>query len=585
MSFESFLEKITTPASPDSVLVCEASFTGLRAFIVDKKGDKLTVSHETNSTLIDLNEAVNEVAQKVRQLGWKGQHAIVVSPAVCLTVLDLKLPAKNKLQVQQIAETIQWEFEPAFNEYKSVLTIGQVLQVQGLLNASQVDEVLQQQNAIIDSKSNTVEYKRFGELVLAAGFMKKKQLDDALIRQRWFVGEGDSMKCGWHALTWQPFAEIGDFKWLVAGVRQDLLREWQAAFSKCEVKLEAIYPVAGGVANALNDDAEDAHQGLAQSQKVLLEVHNGVMCAVAVSNDSPMKIQTMPCTADTLLGGINELLSGIGDADDVPILLIDCLSESQQASEQLTIDIQNILTRPVRRLATIPGKISLPMRNATRHFMRVKEAGHVEGVSVHEPLPAVMQRFSTRSVLATVLVFALIALAELGVFSSGLFIEHKIAAISEDVGKIRSEVKRINTKISTIKTLQQEIQKKEADKKNSTTMITLLTKELPERNQTLTLLMDKLQLSVTEDVVINSIKENTMLGFDIRAWTLSDQAAQTFVKNFQLAINSMNFSVKNLTVSEETGRLGLLGYSVNFSITQHSETEWNRRRVLPKPRY
>jgi hypothetical protein len=583
MLFETFLEKITTPASPDTVLVCEASFTGLHAFVVDKKGDKLTVGYEASTALLDLNEAVTEVVQKVRQQGWKGRHAIVVSPAVCLTVLDLNVPAKNKLQVQQIAETVQWEFEPAFNQYKSVLSIGQILQVLGLLNADQVDEVLQQQNAIINSKSNAVEYKRFGELALAAGFIKKKQLDDALSRQRWFMSEGDAIKCGWHALPWQPFADMGDYKWLVAGIRQDLQREWQAAFTKAEVKLEAVYPVAGGVDNFSADD--DKHTDIADSQKLIVQLHEGVMSAIALSNDTPMQMQAMPCTTETLLGGMNELITGIGDVDDVPIYLMDCISTSEPAAEQLSNDIQTILTRPVRRLANASGKMIPAMRNATRHYMRVKEVGHVVGVTVHEPLPPVMQRFSTRAILAAALMIALIALAELGVFSSEFLIKHQIASISEDVEKIRSEVKRINTKISTIKTLQQDIGKKEAERKNATTMINLLTKELPERNQTLILLMDKLQESVTEEVVINSIKENTLLGFDIRAWTLSDQAAQSFVKDFQLAIHSMNFTVKNLTVSEEKGRLGLLGYGVSFSITPHSDTEWKRRLALPKPRY
>lgn len=582
MLFESFLEKITTPASPDNVLVVEASFNKLRAVVVDKKGDKLILSHETSSTLLDLHDAVHEVVQKVRQLGWKGQHAIVISPAVCLSMLDLNLPAKNKLQVQQIAETIQWEFEPAFNQYKNILSIGQILQIQGLLNASQVEEVLQNQNVLLDSKSSTVEYKRFGELAIVAGFIKKKQLDDALSRQQWFVSEGDSIKCGWHALTWQPMAEVGDYKWMVAGVKQDLLRQWQAAFSKHEVKLEAMYPTAGGIAHYPVQDKASQERN---STEVILEVQPGMMSAIVVANDVPMQIQTMPCTSETLLGGINELLTGLGDVDDLPISLVDSLSNTEQESELLTADIQNILTRPVERLANLPGKISQPMRNATRHFMRVKEVGHVEGVSVHEPLPAVMQRFSTRSVLATALVITLIALSEVGVFSSSLWIKSNIAAISHDVGRIRDEVKRINTKINTIKSLEQDIQKKEANKKSATTMVALMSKELPERNQTLTILMDKLQENVTEDVVINSVTENTLLGFDFKAWALSDQAAQSFIKNFQLAIHPLNFRVKNITVSEDTGRLGLLGYSVSFSITTHSETEWKRRSLLPAPKY
>jgi hypothetical protein len=583
MQFESFLEKITTPASPENVLVCEASYMGLRAVVVDKKGDKLTASCEADSERLELNEAVAEVVQKVRQQGWNGQHAIVVSPAACLTVLNLNLPANNKLQMQQIAETIQWEFEPAYNQYKNILSISQIMQVQGVLTASQADEILRQQNILLDSKSSAVEYRRFGELAVSAGYMKKIQLEDALARQRWFASEGDSVKCGWHALPWQPLADMGEYKWLAVGVKQDLLREWQAAFTAVEVKLETIYPVAGVLAHhPIDVKATPKAQSI---EAVVVALHQGVMSAVAVSNHVPMQIQTMPCNAETLLGDINELLSGLGDVDEVPISLIDCLSENEHASNHLATDIENILTRPIERLPLLAGKMSLPMRNAAKHFMRVKEVAHVEGVSVYDYLPSVMQRFSTRAILAGMLVIGLMVLSEIGVFTSRLWIENKIANISEDVGRIRSEIERINTKISTIKTLEQEIQQKEANKKNASTMITLLTKELPERNQTLTTLMEKLQVSMTEDVVINSITENTMLGFDFDVWTLSDQAAQAFVKDFQLAIHPMNFRVKNLTVSEGTGRLGLLGYSMRFSITTHSEEEWARRITLPKPRY
>lgn len=62
----------------------------------------------------------------------------------------------------------------------------------------------------MNSKESSVVYKRFGELAIEAGFLTKQQVDNELNRQKWFVNEGDVIKCGWHALDEQSSGEGGE---------------------------------------------------------------------------------------------------------------------------------------------------------------------------------------------------------------------------------------------------------------------------------------------------------------------------------------------------------------------------------------
>jgi len=585
MSFESFLEKLTTPASPENVLVVKASFNELQGIVVDKKGEKLVVGYEASSQAFELNDALGKVVEQVKRAGWKGEYAIMVSPAVNLTVLELSIPPRNKLQAQQIAESVQWEAEPVYSQHKSTLVIGQLLQLAGHLDADQVAEVLHLQNELINSKSSTVVYKRFGELALEAGFLTQKQLEDSLVRQQWFVNEGEALTCGWSPLEDGVQNDSNDYPWMVATVNQDILRAWQAAFSKHDIKLEAIYPIAGGGVAKTTSETEKTEPVIKDKNEVLLELHEGVMTATLLSSEVPVRMQSMLSNHEFVLANAAEMIANVGQKDDVSVRLIDCMSSSNQQSEQLKTDIEAVLDRSVDAVIFTSGKITVPMRNAVRKFFRVSNAGYVEGVSTHEPLPPVMQRFSVRALLASVFILGVVFLSEVGIFAGASWSKHQTAAIQEDVDRIRDEVKRIDKKITTVNKLQADIQKKETQKRNAVTMISLLTKELPERNQTLTQLMSRLQESVTDDVVINSITEDTLLGFNFNAWALSDQAAQSFVKSLQLAIHPLNYRVKNLTVNESTGRLGLIGYSVVFSITQSSEAELAIRRKQPRARY
>lgn len=580
MSFESFLEKITTFNTIDHVLVCEASFSGLHATAVNKKGDNLTVAQEVVSTQFELSDAVADVMEQLRQKGWKGQHVVLVTPAVCLTVLDLNIPTNNKLPIIQMADSMQWEMEPAFNQHQRVMLIGQLLQFYGHLNAAELEEVLHKQTELANAKGSAAVYKVFGELAREMFGVKQADLANCLKRQKWFVSESEGVKCGWRALKHQPLQADGVYKWLVAGMNQGLLREWQATFAKYGAQLEACYPLVGSGVTPKSVGKQRVEPAVNAEQHMQLELHHGVIAGVALEHGDPRQIQTMSCSQDTLLTHAAELYQLLGADQMQSITLIDSLSTTTEQAEQHKDDLTNILGCTISKYDKPSEKVSVAMRNAALHFLNASQLGTVVSVSAHEPLPPVMQRFAVRAVLAVMALLAVIVLSETGLYISQFYIQAKSNSIAADVGKIKDSIKRIQDEIKKVDTLKAEIKQKELEKKQADTIVQLVSKELPQRNDHLLQIFKALEETVTEDLVMEKISEDTILGFKLSAWSLSEQSAQEFVKYFQIAIHPLGFQVKDMTITEETGRLGLIGYALNFSITLLNDKEWHLRKQL-----
>jgi hypothetical protein len=126
-----------------------------------------------------------------------------------------------------------------------------------------------------------------------------------------------------------------------------------------------------------------------------------------------------------------------------------------------------------------------------------------------------------------------------------------------------------------------EIKALQEDKNEADSAINLLSVDLPKRNQTIITYLSELARSVSEDVVIDRIAEDPIFGFTMNAWSLNEKAAQEFIKTFQLALHPLGYKLKDITVATQTGRLGLLGYSINFRATALSDAEWNANKQLP----
>ena len=83
--------------------------------------------------------------------------------------------------------------------------------------------------------------------------------------------------------------------------------------------------------------------------------------------------------------------------------------------------------------------------------------------------------------------------------------------------------------------------------------------------------------------MIDRIAEDPIYGFTINAWSLNEKSAQEFIKVFQVAVHPLGYKLKDITVATQTGRLGLLGYSINFNATALDEAAWNANRQIKNP--
>jgi len=105
-------------------------------------------------------------------------------------------------------------------------------------------------------------------------------------------------------------------------------------------------------------------------------------------------------------------------------------------------------------------------------------------------------------------------------------------------------------------------------------LLTLFERTLPQRNQHLVDILHSFEISVNDDVVVDKLTENTKTGFTVYAWALNEASAQEFAKRFQVNVHPLGYRLKDTKVTEQPGRLGLLGYAITFKITNLSDEEW-----------
>ena len=199
MHLNDLLEKLPLNQRASSVLVCEADYNGLRAAVVARNGDNVAVTMETSSDNQDFKVAVAEVVAYMRKKGWTGKLAVLLTPSVMMTMIDLPIAPKNKQAPAQLAESVSWELEPLVSQHLSTLALGKFFVLLGYLTAEQVEDVVSQQSFINSSanQSETFAYKRFGEVAVDMKYVTQAQLQRGLEKLSWFQALGDEIKCGW----------------------------------------------------------------------------------------------------------------------------------------------------------------------------------------------------------------------------------------------------------------------------------------------------------------------------------------------------------------------------------------------------
>ena len=182
MNLKSLLDRLPFPGRASSILVCETDGFHLHGAVIRRDGKQLKVEATARSEALEYREAVTEMLASLRSQGWRGRHAILLTPAVYSTLLELPVSPKQKRPALQMQELIRWELEPLLVQHNMRWSTGQILLAMGYLDEAQVTEVLDRQQGKHKSggHGNIYTYKRYGELAMEMGYVTQAQVDEGL---------------------------------------------------------------------------------------------------------------------------------------------------------------------------------------------------------------------------------------------------------------------------------------------------------------------------------------------------------------------------------------------------------------------
>ncbi len=365
-----------------------------------------------------------------------------------------------------------------------------------------------------------------------------------------------------------------------AAITKAVLRKWQAAFAQLGIKLEACYPLVG---TALGS-AELVSQAKATGKdhhEVLLELHANQVGASVLVNGVVSQLQSAGCHNGNRLMQITELYHRLGEPIWQHVRMLDTVSKSEQEGAILQEDIAQLINHAVEPIKQPNRSCGLNMMGAAAHATGLVRARNVQGVSVHDPLPPLMQRFEVRAILTVAAFIALLMLIELGMLGKQLWIDYQQHVIKEDLALVEKTRKEIQDNINRVNALKDKLKALEGQKKSLSRIQELYGEKLPMRNEQLQAFLKAFEKSVDDGVVIDKVTENGMRGYTVSAWALEETSAQNFIKRFQLNINPLGYRLKDITVSQQTGRLGMVGNGIVFNATQLDDEKWEASKLLP----
>ncbi len=582
MKLNELLDKLPFLERINDLLVVESDLSGLRGAVFVRDGQGVRLQHEALTNYDDFNEGLKSLVTEMRAKGWLGQYAVLMNPAVVSSLITLPIPPKNKLAPTQIAEQVKWEMDPLVSQQARQLSIGQLMVQQGLMTQAQVDEVLTIQNEANVSPQRDKLYKKFGEEAQLLGFVKRSQLDSLLRRQAWFKGSGDQLHCGWKSHSNIP--QDGGFSWLASAVSKSLLRQWQVAFMAAGIKLHGCFPLVG------NSLAVAGYPTYAEGKKtldsaVVYEIHGHQTMMAWVQSRRLMQLQTVDVPGHEALGVMSDFLNtlDVPDEQSPAVVVADATRQSSEQSKIWLDDIANVLGQTPLAFNRI-GEYAHPgFEGVARAVMSVSPWLLILEVPVGDPAPVWYKRNEFKVGASVVAMLGLLVVAELSVWVRTWMINAEKSTVDVALNKQREAIAAIQKQVDTVNALKTSISNNQEKSTLLKKGLNLLEYDLPKRNQTLVDMLHAFETSVSDDVVVDSITEDTRLGFTVNAWALNEAAAQEFAKRFQVNVHGLEYRLKDSTVSEQTGRLGLLGYAIKFKATRLNDEEWLAANAALKP--
>lgn len=540
----------------DTLLVCETDGFALRGAVLRQHRGKLQVlmSHQSGAT--DLREAVQELVASMRASGWRGRKAILLTPGVLSTLVELPVSPDSKRPVLQMQEMIRWELEPLLMQHMTLWSVGRILQGLGHLTHEQVEEVLEVQQGRKKTSGGDLgmySFKRFGDIAIEMGFVDRTQMDECIQRQAWLKQEGEEFACGWSSQGASDL-EGGQYQWLASGANLAMMRVWESAFSSQGVALDGLYPLVGCASTLLPES----------SNALLIEAHAGMVCGVRLEGGVMAATRLHEIMHGGTLNACLETYHDLTPPDVDVIWFASAKGETGELKDKLAAKLgKEISDVEADGMEATPGMVG-----AARHAFGLQTSAKLAPVSMRGPKLPVWQRPRARAAAALALIVVGLLLAELTLQVRQVMAKAENERVSAQKAEIDAVVARVEKHNSAMNKLHDSVIAKEKELESYAKRAEFFGFELTGRTAMLQSLLEQLAGAVNEDVVLDSIIESNDGVFTVDAWSLSDSSAQQFILRVKEFVADWELQVSDVLVESKVGRLGILGYDIRFKLTE-----------------
>jgi hypothetical protein len=597
-------------ARPSSLLVCETDGFSLRGAVLARSGNEVTVRYSAESRLPAMDQAVAELVDRLRSAGWRGKKAVLLTPAVVPALLELPVDPARPRAPEQMEELVRWEMEPMLMQHTTLWSVGRILVGLGYLTEEQARAVIdmQQGRGRPDDQMEVYSFKRFGDLAIELGYINRQQLDECLVRQEWTKTEGEEVACGWAAQHGAGSGEDGGYRWLASAVSRTLMQRWVDVFARHGVSLGQLYPLAGCAAAVLGGD---------EANRLLIESHGGMATATVVRDGALAALHMQPEALWMLLESHAGLVTAT-NLRDAAVTGFHMHQSSLSGPLEACLEAYHALTPPEpevlwlaavsaeagdlasqleqmlnRRICLLPeasdetGAGATPgMLGVARHALGLAGGELCSEVRVAGPRKPLMQRVEARAAIAALVFLAILGAVETALQVRMDLVETRKARVDKEVATLDASVASVKAEIDRIKQQQETLQAKRNEAAQAEARAKFFGEELPRRSAFLQSLLGALEMSVTEEVVVDRVEEIPVAhialqstlpslapaippgGFRVSAWALHENAAQQFVQAIKSAMTPWGMDIVEVSVVAQTGRLGLHGNAISLRIVK-----------------
>jgi hypothetical protein len=579
-------------SNSSDILVCETDGFSLRGAVIKKAGHHVEVVHSVQSQLADMAEALKEIADQLAAKGWKKGKAVLLSPAVLSTMVELPVDPKKPRSLAQMQELIRWEVEPLLMQHTTQWTVGHLLVGQGYMSAEQAQTVMDMQQGKVNPTgeldlTDKLSLRRFGDLAVELKYIRRSQLNACLAGQEWLKSDDETIECGWAAQG--EVADVpGTFGWLVSCVNQALLTRWKEVFAKYNIQLQAMYPLTG-CSTSLSKSTQDA--------RTIIESHHNMAFVTRIVNENVVSQYQYVNPEKSALEICLETYHALNIAASETVELA-CWHDDARL---LVDELQHALAEDVNLLSTqfnIQG-VSLGMVGAAYHAFKLSGSEFCTDVRLGGPLPPFWHRPASQlSAVAVLLVLVVVASEVTFMVMKNQVLAEK-SLVDAEWQQIDASIKKVKSKQKQIETRKKELADQQVEQIRLQALLSFYSNDIPERTALVQGVLGALQTDVGDDVVITRIDEagkratlhprpSTLKNdkrvevenFNLEAWALSETAAQNFIQQIKRTVASLGLEVRDPQVIARLGPLNLDGFAVAVRLVKFAaKTEGDNSKV------